>query len=44
LLDVGQAPLQLALKPDGGELFTLNSLSNSISEVSPPPMTSAAPT
>jgi YVTN family beta-propeller protein len=33
LLDVGQAPLQLALKPDGGELFTLNSLSNSVSEV-----------
>ncbi len=33
LLDVGQAPLQLALKPDGGELFVLNSLSNSISEV-----------
>jgi YVTN family beta-propeller protein len=33
LLDVGQAPLQLALKPDGGELFALNSLSDSISEV-----------
>jgi YVTN family beta-propeller protein len=33
LLDVGQVPLQLALKPDGGELFVLNSLSNSISEV-----------
>lgn len=33
LLDVGKAPLQLALKPDGGELFALNSLSNSISEV-----------
>ncbi len=33
LLDTGQAPLQLALKPDGGELFVLNSLSNSISEV-----------
>jgi YVTN family beta-propeller protein len=33
LLDVGRAPVQLALKPDGGELFTLNSLSNSISEV-----------
>ncbi len=33
LLDVGQAPLQLALKPDGGELFAVNSLSNSISEV-----------
>jgi len=33
LLDVGQAPMQLALKPDGGELFALNSMSNSISEV-----------
>jgi YVTN family beta-propeller protein len=33
LLDVGNAPLQLALKPDGGELFVLNSLSDSISEV-----------
>jgi YVTN family beta-propeller protein len=33
LLDVGLAPLQLALKPDGGELFSLNSLSDSISEV-----------
>jgi YVTN family beta-propeller protein len=33
LLDVGQAPLQLALKPDGGELFAVNSLSNSISEI-----------
>jgi YVTN family beta-propeller protein len=36
LLDVGQAPVQLALKPDGGELFVLNSLSNSISEVVTP--------
>jgi YVTN family beta-propeller protein len=33
LLDVGHAPMQLALKPDGGELFSLNSLSDSISEV-----------
>jgi YVTN family beta-propeller protein len=33
LLDVGHAPMQLALKPDGGEVFTLNSLSDSISEV-----------
>jgi YVTN family beta-propeller protein len=33
LLDVGQAPLQLALKPDGGELFAIDSLSDSISEV-----------
>jgi YVTN family beta-propeller protein len=33
LLDVGRAPLQLALKPDGGEVFVSNSLSNSISEI-----------
>jgi YVTN family beta-propeller protein len=33
LLDVGQAPSQLALKPDGGELFAMNSLSNTSSEV-----------
>ena len=33
LLDVGRAPIHLALKPDGGELFVSNSLSNSISEV-----------
>jgi YVTN family beta-propeller protein len=33
LLDVGRAPVHLALKPDGGELFVSNSLSNSISEV-----------
>jgi len=33
LLDVGKAPLQLALKPDGGEVFSLNSLSDSISEI-----------
>ena len=33
LLNVGQAPVQLALKPDGGELFVSNSLSDSISEV-----------
>jgi len=33
LLDVGRGPVQLALKPDGGELFSLNSLSDSISEV-----------
>lgn len=32
-MDVGRAPLQLALKPDGGELFVSNSLSDSISEV-----------
>jgi len=33
LLDVGRAPVQLALKPDGGELFVSNSASDSISEV-----------
>ena len=33
LLDVGRAPVQLALKPDGGEIFVANSLSNSISEI-----------
>ncbi len=33
VLDVGRAPVQLALKPDGGELFVSNSQSNSISEV-----------
>jgi len=33
LMDVGRGPLQLALKPDGGEVFVSNSLSGSISEV-----------
>ena len=33
LMDVGRAPVQLALKPDGGELFVSNSQANSISEV-----------
>lgn len=33
LMDVGRTPVQLALKPDGGELFVSNSLSDSISEV-----------
>ncbi len=33
LLDVGRGPVQLALKPDGGEVFVANSLSNSISEI-----------
>ena len=33
LLDVGKSPVQLALKPDGGELFSVNSLSDSISEI-----------
>ena len=33
LMDVGRGPVQLALKPDGGEIFVVNSISNSISEV-----------
>jgi YVTN family beta-propeller protein len=33
LLDVGHSPVQLALKPDGGELFVSNFDSDSISEV-----------
>lgn len=33
LLDVGREPMQLALKPDGGEIFVLNSLSDSVSEI-----------
>jgi YVTN family beta-propeller protein len=33
MLDVGHAPVHLALKPDGGELFVSNAQSNSISEV-----------
>ncbi|HVC46865.1 MAG TPA: beta-propeller fold lactonase family protein [Terracidiphilus sp.] len=33
LLDVGRGPVQIALKPDGGEVFVANSLSDSISEV-----------
>jgi len=33
LMDVGQGPVQLALKPDGGELFVSNSRSDTISEV-----------
>ena len=32
-MDVGRAPVQLALKPDGGELFVSNSQSGSISEI-----------
>lgn len=32
-MDVGRAPVNVALKPDGGELFVSNSLSDSISEV-----------
>ena len=33
LLDVGRQPTHLALKPDGGEIFVSNSLSDTISEV-----------
>jgi YVTN family beta-propeller protein len=33
LLDVGRAPVHLALKPDGGEVFVSNSLGDSISEI-----------
>ncbi len=33
LLDVGRNPVDLALKPDGGEVFVVNSASDSISEV-----------
>jgi YVTN family beta-propeller protein len=33
LLDVGRGPVHLALKPDGGEVFVSNSLSNTISEI-----------
>jgi YVTN family beta-propeller protein len=33
LMDVGRDPVDLALKPDGGEVFVVNSLSDSISEV-----------
>lgn len=32
-MDVGRDPVDLALKPDGGELFVSNSVSDSISEV-----------
>jgi YVTN family beta-propeller protein len=33
LLDVGRAPVHLALKPDGGEIFVSNSLGDSVSEI-----------
>ena len=33
LLDVGQTPVQLALKPDGGEIFCANFGSDSVSEI-----------
>jgi YVTN family beta-propeller protein len=33
LLDVGQTPVQLVLKPDGGELFCSNFGSNSVSKI-----------
>jgi YVTN family beta-propeller protein len=33
LMDVGHAPVHLALKPDGGEVFASNLLSDSVSEI-----------
>jgi YVTN family beta-propeller protein len=33
LMDVGRAPVDLALKPDGGEIFVSNSLSDTVSEI-----------
>jgi YVTN family beta-propeller protein len=33
LMDVGRGPVDLALKPDGGETFVTNSLSDSVSEI-----------
>jgi len=33
LMDVGRGPIDLAMKPDGGELFVSNSLSDSVSEI-----------
>jgi DNA-binding beta-propeller fold protein YncE len=32
-MDVGRAPVDLALKPDGGEIFVSNALSDSVSEI-----------
>ncbi len=33
LMDVGRAPVDLAMKPDGGEIFASNSMSDSVSEI-----------
>lgn len=33
LMDVGRGPVDLALKPDGGEIFASNSASDSVSEI-----------
>jgi len=33
LMEVGHGPVDLALKPDGGEIFVSNSLSDSVSEI-----------
>lgn len=33
LMDVGRGPVDLAMKPDGGEIFVSNSLSDSVSEI-----------
>jgi YVTN family beta-propeller protein len=32
-MDVGHAPVDLAMKPDGGEIFVSNSLSDTVSEI-----------
>ena len=34
MLDVGETPVHLALKPDGGEVFSTNFDANSVSEIS----------
>jgi YVTN family beta-propeller protein len=36
LLDVGKAPVHLAMKPDGGEIFVSNFDSDSVSEIATP--------
>lgn len=33
LIDVGRNPVHLALKPDGGEVFVVNAVSDSVSEI-----------
>ena len=44
LLDVGQTPVHLALKPDGGQIFCSNFGSDSVSTIDTEANTSAAPT
>ncbi len=34
LLEVGEGPTHIAMKPDGGEIFVSNSISDSVSEIS----------